>query len=107
MSDRSITLITALPILSSQLWDQGQPSPSQPPLDKAGLCFMCWIEGGPNRIWKQRWDNGAAQAYSGFAGYTVPWREVVGAGGEGERPEAIGVFQEFPEKKGIPVLANC
>lgn len=68
---------------------------------------MCWIEGGPNRIWKQRWDNGAAQAYSGFAGYTAPWREVVGPGGEGERPEAIGVFQEFSEKKGIPVLANC
>lgn len=44
MSDRSIILITSLPILSYQLWDQGQPSPSQPPLDQAGLCFKCGIE---------------------------------------------------------------
>lgn len=61
MSDRSITLIPSLSILTYQVWDQGQSSPSHPPLDQAGPCFKCWTEGGPNVIWKPRWDNGAAQ----------------------------------------------
>lgn len=80
--------------------------PFPAPLDKAGFCFMCWIEGGPNVIWKPRWDNGAAQAgYLGQARCNVLWKDVVGAGGEGEVIEAMG-FPGILRVKRIYVLAN-
>ena len=86
MSDRSInhsnhsSAHSELPALGSRA---AFPFPA--PLDKAGLCFMCWIEGGAECDLEARWDHGAIQAgYSGQAGYNVLWRDVVGAGGEGE-----------------------
>lgn len=53
-------------------------------------------------IWKPRWDNGAVQAgYSGQAGCNVLWRDVVGAGGEGEVIEAVGFSRSSQSKKNV------
>ena len=68
---------SGLPALGSRA---GFPFPAL--LDKAGLCFTCWVKGGWNVIWKSRWDSGAAQV--GYRGRLGPLRRGEGLAGQGE-----------------------